>query len=137
MPKLTIHRKKEFTNAFRSITILLNNEVIGTIDNAHSTTFVIPEGDHVLSAKLDWCGSQKIDFTMGSSDMAFELSAFKLSWVVFVGVFASLIYFITASDVPLWAFGLVLALIGIPFLVVLYYLSFGRKRYLRLERSDS
>lgn len=62
MAKLIIHRSSEFANRIRAIRIYLDKEKIGEIMDGETKEFEIPAGRHLLQAKIDWCGSNEIEF---------------------------------------------------------------------------
>ena len=97
MAKIIINRTTEFSNLIRSIEIHLGNKEIGTIKNGESKEFEVEPGKYELRAKIDWCGSNKINFTIGENEV--------------------LRYNLSGTN---------------PFLG-LYYITFGRNRYLKLK----
>jgi hypothetical protein len=97
MSKIIINRTTEFSNLIRSIEIYLGNEKIGTIRDGESKEFEVEAGEYELRAKIDWCGSNKINFTIGENEV--------------------LRYNLSGTN---------------PFLG-LYYITFGKDRYLRLK----
>ncbi|WP_121966588.1 hypothetical protein [Myroides sp. N17-2] len=62
MAKIILRRKKAFVERFRNYTIYLDGEKLGSIANGMEMDFEIPEGKHILSAKIDWNTSNAIIF---------------------------------------------------------------------------
>jgi hypothetical protein len=60
MARLIIVRKSEYVNKLRNYNVYLNGKKAGTIANGATTSFEIPEGPHVIEAKIDWYGSQPL-----------------------------------------------------------------------------
>lgn len=69
MTKIIINRTTEFSNLIRSIEIYLGNEKIGTLRDGESKVFEVEPGEYELRAKIDWCGSNKINFTIGKDEI--------------------------------------------------------------------
>lgn len=69
MAKIIINRTTEFSNLIRAIEIYLGNEKIGTIKDGESKEFEVEPGEYKLRAKIDWCGSNKINFTIEKDEV--------------------------------------------------------------------
>ena len=63
MAQLIISRDSGYADRLRTYAILLDGKKIGNIGNGETQTFSIAQGKHVISAKIDWCGSSTLDFT--------------------------------------------------------------------------
>ncbi|WP_121667221.1 hypothetical protein [Mesonia aquimarina] len=78
MPQLIIQRKKEITNGFLSLHILLNGKKIGSIENGEHKKWTIQPGHYTLKAKGGiLLGSQEISLKVkeGENKM-FQLGNF-------------------------------------------------------------
>ena len=106
MATLKIIRQSEYANRFRNIEIFLDNKELCRISNAETQAFKIAEGVHTLHAKIDWCTSNKISFSVSQNQsIAFQITSF-------------------AKHNPLGVFA------------AIYYITFGANRYLKLEEES-
>lgn len=136
MGKIIVNRKHQWNNRLRQIGIYVDGKKIGTIANGEIKTFEIPDGNHTLKARIDWCGSREVDFLItGDEKKYFTLSGYKLAKIIFpyaIGVF--ILNFIInikyKSDYLVWLL--------LPALVVIfYYLTIGRNDYLTLKQTET
>ncbi|WP_158962608.1 hypothetical protein [Myroides fluvii] len=97
MSKIVVKRSSEFSNKARKIAIYLGEKKIGTIEDGETKVFDIPSGHHTLTAKIDWCKSNDLSFTIQEGKMQ---------------------YFNLKGTSPFFA---------------LYYITFGKNKYLKLE----
>lgn len=103
MPVLQIKRSDEYANRFRNIKIFLDGKQLGSIKNAATESFEIPEGRHLLQAKIDWCSSNTITLVIkGGETKIFSMTSF-------------------AKKNPLGS------------MAVLYYISFAANKFLHLD----
>ena len=106
MATLKIIRQSEYANRFRNIKILFDDKELCRISNAETQVFEIAEGVHTLHAKIDWCTSNKISFSVSQNQSkGFQLSSF-------------------AKHNPLGVFA------------AIYYITFGANKYLKLEEES-
>lgn len=68
MTKIIINRSSEFSNLIRSIDIYLGKTKIGELKNGESKEFEVEPGEHQLTAKIDWCRSNIIDFKIKNDE---------------------------------------------------------------------
>jgi len=134
MAKLIINRTSEWNNRMRDIGIYLDGEKIGTIGNGEIKEFEIEPGEHTLKSKIDWCGSETLKMNLTDNETKkVELSGFKLGkFMMPIALIISIIYFAFGETLNLDPM-LFLVLI-LPFgLYLVYHLTLGRNKYLRLE----
>jgi hypothetical protein len=62
MATLTVRRDKGYADKFRKYRIRLDGLEIGQLAEGTVLCQDINEGPHVVEAKIDWCGSQPLDF---------------------------------------------------------------------------
>lgn len=135
MAKLVITRSSDFNNRLRSAAIYLDGEKIGVVANGEVKDFPVPEGLHRLSAKINWGSSREISFIINADEKKyFTLSGYKYSNIIVPLTFIILVCHIIANRF----FGIHwIGLLVIPsFLVMLYYITIGRKDYLILKEAD-
>ena len=137
MTKVKFKRTSEWNNRARAFGLYINNEKIGTIGNGEAKEFDLAPGKHQLIAKIDWCQSQVLEFEIQKDQTkTIELAGFKygnliipLFAVIFLSHFVLKIVFDVRS---LYVFELAVSL----FIYPLYYLTLGRKRYIRIKELE-
>jgi hypothetical protein len=131
MARIIIKRTNEYINYFRDIRLYGDDKLVGRISSGKTITFEVKPGVHTLQAKIDWAGSKKITFKTGEEDRKFILRSFKYTWIINLEILIIAIVFFLDFFVDLnLLFYLVLLLPG--GLLLFYYITFGRYRYLRL-----
>ena len=95
MTPLIISRDSGYADRLRSYTILLDGKKIGELGNGETKTFSVAPGRHAISAKIDWCSSSALDFTVGEG----ECSSFRVgSNMRGLRIFLSLWYVLIARN---------------------------------------
>lgn len=136
MGKIIISRVQEWNNRFRQFGIYVDGQKIGTIANGEIKTFEIPDGTHSIKAKIDWCGSRQIDFSVSAEEKKyFRLSGYALGKIIIPYAFVVLILNFVASKY--WEAGYVAWFFLPVFPVIFYYLTLGKNEYLRLDQTES
>lgn len=132
--KIIVQRTSEWANKGREIGLYLNEEKIGTIKDGETKEFHVEPGELLLYAGIDWCRSPIIEFDMNSDQtLVVELSGFnKSKWLFPALLIASVLsWFLSRSDLN---FLVITWIIIMPLLFyLLYFVSFGRKKYLQLK----
>ena len=89
-------------------------------------------GEHRLVAKIDWCSSKTISFEINENDTkSFTLSGFKNKLIRDLFRYGLLLLVLVFSLSSYW--DIVLFLIAPIFLILVYDLTLGRKKYLTLD----
>ena len=133
MTKLIIKRNSEWNSRARKFGIYLNDKKIGTIANGETKEFQIDSGKHKINGKIDWCKSPIIDFEIAENESkTIEISGYKYGNILLqmVTVFL-LIAFLSKYSLPIIS-KIFISFVAIGFLFHLYYLTFGKNRYLRI-----
>lgn len=138
MAKLTVKRSSEWINKLRDIGVYVDGKKLGTIQDGETKSFEVEAGKHLVSSKIDWCGSNKEDVDIDETEpVHIRLSSFKYSGrVMFLALFliimiTSVPFFLEWDMEQAW-------LLSIPIVLYLvYYLTLGRNRYLRMERMET
>jgi hypothetical protein len=68
MSKLTISRDQGWADSFRNYAIVLNGQIVGKISQGEELTLNLEQGNCELYAKIDWCRSNKLNFSVRDSD---------------------------------------------------------------------
>lgn len=134
MGKIIISRVQEWNNSMRRFGIYVDGRKIGTIANGEIKTFDVPDGPH--SAKIDWCGSREVDFSIsGDEKKYFRLSGYKLG--KFIIIYALFVVILNSVANRLWKIDYLFLLFIPALFIIIYYLSIGRNNYLQLKQTDS
>lgn len=136
MSRIIINRKNEWNNRLRSVHIYIDGQKAGSIANGESKAFDIEPGLHQVRAGIDWCSSKELPFTIGEDEKKyFTLSNFKYSNMIAFATIAIVVLHFIARRLGGVHWVIWFAIPG--FLVLMYYISFGRKKYLEIcETAD-
>jgi len=130
MATIKIKRTNDYVNALRDYRLFIDGQKIGTIGNNQIKEFDIPIGQHSLSAKIDWCSSPDFSFETNGSDSKIILLGAIRSWRWLMPLISiSIVLALLLKDVSYY----IAALVLIPLLYILYYLTIGRKNFLTIE----
>ncbi len=131
MPTIVVKRTSEYNNRLRDYHLFLDGNKIGTIANGQTKEFETISGRHTLIAKIDWCSSPEVCFTLNDTDKK-ELcvGGFKSgNWIMLVVAGIIVLNFILRL---VFHFNYGIFLVIPAFLLLVYYLTAGRKKYLTL-----
>jgi len=131
MTTIKIQRKHEFINLFRNYKLFVDGQIIGSISDGQEREFNVTPGKHFIVAKIDWCSSKTISFELKENDtISFSLSGFKNKLMRDLFSFGTLFLIIIFSLSSYLHY--VIFLIAPFFLLFVYDLTLGRKKYLTL-----
>lgn len=131
MAFLKIQRTSEYNNRMRDFEIFIDGHPVGTLANGEAKAFETTAGPHMVTAKIDWCSSP--DLSIETSDHTtknLKVGGFKNgNWLMPLAGGIIGLHFILkiAADIEY-----TIVLIIPVFLMLLYYLTIGRKKYLTL-----
>jgi hypothetical protein len=130
MPSIILNRTSELINGFRNYNVYIDGEKVGTIGNGDRKEFSVSPGPHTLVTTIDWCSSPTIKFDITEQEVKiFKTSGFKNSvWLIPTALVLLLVNYIVSSR---YGFKFIYLVTPI-FLLIIYYITFGRKRYLTL-----
>ncbi len=132
MANLKIQRTDEYFNLIRDYKIYVDGKPVCVINNGKTKEIGIAAGRHTVTAKIDWCSSPDIVLDLPENEtIELNVGSFHTSkWLMpFVaGLFLlDLVLTITVHIDYI-------ELIALPlFFRLMYYLTFGRKKYLTLS----
>jgi hypothetical protein len=134
MAKLIISRRKEWQNRGRKFGIYIDGEKRDVIENGAIKELELEPGKHTLKFKIDWTGSPEKELEISDEkSKSIEVSGFKLGKWLFPVFYLVLILFFV-FDVFFDKMVNELIYIAIPlFVVYLYYVTLGRKKYLEIR----
>lgn len=134
MGKLIISRRKEWSNRGRKFKIFINDENVDYIENGEVKELNLEPGINKVLFKVDWCSSQEIDLEISDEKAkTIEVSGFKIGrWMypLFYALLAA--YFIIKVAFNVYLKELMYPVIPLT-LIILYYVSFGRKKYIEIK----
>lgn len=132
MATVMIERSNEMNNRLRDYGVYIDGEKVGVIANGETKEFEIGFGRHLIYCKIDWCSSPQISFEATDDELKiFKVGGFKNgNWMVPAAIAVIIIsYVLQYLEVKIFY----LAVLIIPFfLLLVYYLTIGRKKYLTL-----
>lgn len=134
MAILSIKRSSEWMNKMREVELYLDGRKIGVIQDGETKEFEVEAGEHTLKSKIDWCASKTITITaVEGAPKHIEVSGFKRG--KYIMPLALLVCVLHLAIGGKWnAEPLYFLILMLPFLFyMVYYLSLGRNKYLRLE----
>lgn len=88
-----VTRANAYADHLRDYQLLLNDKEIGRIAQGETRIFNIPPGTHKLRLKIDWCGSNFIEFNITDGkcchfECGSNLTEIKLLFSLFYVIFA-------------------------------------------------
>ena len=138
MTKIRIERNSEWNNKARAFGIYIDGERVGTINDGETKEYEIGNGNHEIFAKIDWCRSPKIDLSVTENEIkTIKLSGFKYGGLILPTLLGIMfIYFIGkyALNVDL---NFLIWIMAIGFIYPIYFITFGKNRYLLLTEKDN
>jgi hypothetical protein len=135
MPQIRITRTSEYINCLRNYRIFLDDEFAGTIANGATRELEVSSGSHKLVLKIDWCSSPALHFEADHyNTLEFETGCFSGRYFLTP---LMLLLFIACAEVCRVMDNPYSFLAVIPVFVIFgYYVTIGRKRYLKLEQTS-
>lgn len=134
MTKLIITRTSEWNNKAREFGIYLNDKKIGVIADGEKKEFNIETGVYKINGKIDWCKSQEIEFDIAENESKeIEISGYKYGHlIIIISLTIMLVYFLARNVLDV-DFKILIYPVAVGILYPMYYLTFGKNRYLRIR----
>lgn len=137
MRKIRVERNSEWNNKARAIGIYIDGEKVGTINDGETQEYEVENGKHEIFAKIDWCRSQKVELNIAENETkTIKLGGFKYSkWILPALLEIMLFYYLGkyALNIDL---NFLIWILAIGFLYPIYYITFGKNRYLILTEKE-
>lgn len=130
MPKVHLTRTSEYVNAIRDYRVYIDDRFVGTIKNGGEEWFEVTPGSHTIYAKIDWCSSPTLNFTVHDNDIDFKVGAFKKATALVLLVAFSVIVSLLVNRFLGFPYFIILGIVGLA--ISVYYTTLGRKKYLQL-----
>lgn len=87
MPNIKLIRDSGWADKVRSYKIILDGEELCNIKDGQIFDCPISSGTHVIEAKIDWCGSGKINFEVSDEDIVFDVKSSLRGSAIFGAIF--------------------------------------------------
>ena len=88
MPNLILYRDSGWADAWRKYSVWLDNREVARIAGGEKIVFPVSVGDHTLQARIDWCRTKTIQFSVGNTDATFLVRSGLRGWrMMFVWFF--------------------------------------------------
>jgi hypothetical protein len=131
MATIKIQRTSEYNNRMRDYKIFVDGQQVGTISNGQTKEFTILAGRHRVAARIDWCSSPDVSITVQDNETKnLKVGGFKNGNLLMpLGLGIIVLHFILKS---MMGFNYAIFLVVPIFLLLVYYLTIGRKKYLTL-----
>lgn len=131
MATIIIHRKGSFNNRMREYHLFLDGKKVASIGNGQSKEVETTAGQHTIIAKIDWCSSQELTLILSENEkVTLTVDGFKNSnWIMPLALGSISLHFLLKI---IFRFEYLIFLMIPTFLLLLYYLTIGRKKYLSL-----
>jgi hypothetical protein len=132
MATIKLNRTNEYNNKMRDYKIFIDGQQVGTIANGETKEFPSTVGQHIVTAKIDWCSSPDISINLKENQTShLKVGGFKNGQLLMrIGLGVVVLHFILSK----FADFDYLIFLAVPLLLIMvYYLSLGRKKYLTLE----
>jgi len=82
--KIYLTRNKEFADVFRRYKVVIDGVEKGRIKNGGTFACDITAGRHTIELKIDWCGSNIIEFDVRNNEIvAFDCGSNLRGWKIF------------------------------------------------------
>ncbi|WP_445723435.1 hypothetical protein [Flavobacterium sp.] len=132
MATIRLKRTNEYNNRMRDYKIFIDGQQVGTIANGETKEFPTTVGQHIVTAKIDWCSSPDISIELKENQTSnFKVGGFKFGQILMpIGLGLIVLHFILSKFAD---FDYTIYLVAPLFLLMFYYLTIGRKKYLTLE----
>ena len=131
MTTIRLKRTSEYNNRMRDYKIFIDGKQVGTIANGETKDFPSTVGQHFITAKIDWCSSPGISINVKENQIKnLNVGGFKNGqFLMPIGLGLIVLHFILSKFAD---FYYTIFLVAPLFLLISYYLTIGRKKYLTL-----
>ena len=97
--QITVRRTTSYADRLRAYKVKIDGVVVGSIRARESVTIPVVPGRHSLTLRIDWCGSEQIDFEVSPGQhLFFECGSNLAGWRIFLALF----YIIFRTRQYLW-----------------------------------
>ena len=137
--KIILTRPSQWMNRIRGYKVLINGQQVGVIKNGATEEYLVEPGTNSVECKVSWCSSRTLPVNIQSGETTYlkvsnGMKLYYLMVLLLAGEVFLNFYYRGNPDKPSWFEPVTMGLIIIVFAYLLYYLTFGRKDYLLLEK---
>ena len=132
MATIRLKRTSEYNNRMRDYKIFIDGQQVGTIANGETKDFPTTVGQHMVTAKVDWCSSPELSIELKENQTSsLKVGGFKYGQKLMpIGLGLIVLHYILSKFAD---FEYTIFLVAPLFLLLVYYLTIGRKKYLTIE----
>jgi len=133
MATIRLKRTSEYNNRMRDYKIFIDGQQVGIIANGEAKDFPTTVGQHNVTAKIDWCSSPDVSIDIKDNETKeLRVSGFKNgNWFMPLAGGIIALHFILKMTLNIeYTIFLVIPV----FVILVYYLTIGRKKYLTLDK---
>ncbi len=132
MTIIRLKRTSEYNNRMRDYKIFIDGQQVGTIANGETKDFPTTVGQHIVTAKVDWCSSPDISVDINDNQTKkLKVGGFRNGQILIpIGLGLITLHFILSKFAD---FEYTIFLLTPLFLLLVYYLTIGRKKYLTID----
>ena len=136
MATIILNRTSEYVNRLRNYGVYIDGKKVGTIANGDTKEFNVSPGQQSIVTKIDWCSSQTVTFDIGNDEVKnFKVGGFKnAKWLMPTALIVIVLSYIVNLK---YGFEYLFYLVVPAFLLLVYYMTVGRKRYLTLTETKT
>ena len=111
--------------------MFIDGKQVGIIAHGETKDFPCTAGPHIVIAKMDWCSSQEISIDLKENEIKeLKVGGFKYGqWLMPIAVGLIILNAILSK---FFNFEYLIYLLGVIFLLFVYYATIGREKYLIL-----
>jgi len=134
MPKISVHRNKNWMISLKMFEVFLDEQRIGYLTNGETAEYEVPAGPHNLKVKMGMLGSKCIDFNVYNKETkSFSVSRNQIITVIFIILLLLAIlmetYYRNTFKRERWVF------VIIPVLVFLFHAFCTHIHFLNIEEN--
>ena len=139
--RIILERKNQWMNRLKGYKVEINGaEQDKKITNGSSEEYEAPGGTNVVVCKVNWCSSNSLSFDIKSGETVYlkVASGIKYFWVVYGFLMLALLGRTLFKRQMTPQLNVVMVSVSIVvMLYFLYYLTIGRKQYLKIEKDTN
>jgi hypothetical protein len=86
--QINIRRSKSYADRLRAYTVQVDHVTVASLAADQSATVPIMAGRHTLRLRIDWCGSEELQFEAQSREqITFECGSKLTGWRILLALF--------------------------------------------------
>lgn len=85
--QITVRRTTSYADRWRAYEVKVDGVVVGSVRARESVTVPVNPGKHSLVLRIDWCGSEQIDFEVQPGEHVFFDCGSLAGWRIVLAIF--------------------------------------------------